>query len=204
MGFDLSKMLMGFAKSSFKAATKKERKPLRDEYDFREEYENEVDEWEAQVDSLNDIYNEWDYEQDPAPFRQRFEQEYAEIQEYLKTTVKTFLAEHSAGYRKSDINIIYKELVEQAKEIKADFMSEYPSMVSEYKEFLKEEEERRQEEEQEAAEWAAFNLEIEKLNAKYLTPEVVGRAMRIGRDSGALSKEEKVLIVLTILSTPSN
>ena len=156
MGFNLSKMLMGFAKSSFKAATKKERKPLGDEYDFREEYTNEVDEWEAQVDSLNDIYNEWDYEQDPAPFRQRFDQEYAEIQEYLKTTVKTFLAEHSDGYRKSDINIIYKELVEQAKEIKADFMSEYPSMVSEYKEFLKEEEERRQEEEQEAAEWAAF------------------------------------------------
>lgn len=50
-----------------------------------------------------------------------------------------------------------------------------------------------------AAEWAAFNLEIEKLNAKYLTPEVVGRAMRIGRDSGALSKEEKVLIVLADL-----
>lgn len=47
-----------------------------------------------------------------------------------------------------------------------------------------------------AAEWATFNLEIEKLNAKYLTPEVVGRAMRIGRDSGALSKEEKWQIVI--------
>lgn len=41
-----------------------------------------------------------------------------------------------------------------------------------------------------AEEWAAFNLEIEKLNAKYLAPEVVGKAMRVGRDSGNLSKDE--------------
>lgn len=46
-----------------------------------------------------------------------------------------------------------------------------------------------------AAEWAAFNLEIEKLNAKYLAPEVVGKAMRVGRDSGSLSKEQKEEIV---------
>ena len=50
-----------------------------------------------------------------------------------------------------------------------------------------------------AAEWAAFNLEIEKLNAKYLAPEVVGKAMRVGRDSGSLSKEQKVAIVLVDL-----
>lgn len=42
-----------------------------------------------------------------------------------------------------------------------------------------------------AAEWAAFNLEVEKLNAKYLAPEVVGRAMRVGKDSGELSQEQK-------------
>lgn len=46
-----------------------------------------------------------------------------------------------------------------------------------------------------AAEWAAFNLEIEKLNAKYLTPEIMGKAMRVGRDSGYMSKDEKVEII---------
>ena len=46
-----------------------------------------------------------------------------------------------------------------------------------------------------AAEWAAFNLEIEKLNAKYLAPEIMGKAMRVARDSGDLSKEQKKEIV---------
>ena len=159
MGFNLSKMLMGFAKSSIKSAMKEERRELGDDYDFREEYENEVNEWEAQVDSLNDVCDEWDCEQDPAPYRKRFEEEYNEVLEYLKTTVKPFLAEHSDGYRKSDINLIYKELVEQAKEIKTDFMNEYPSMVLEHKEFLEQEAE-------DAAEWAAFTQTVlEKLQA---------------------------------------
>lgn len=38
-----------------------------------------------------------------------------------------------------------------------------------------------------AAEWEAFNLEIEKLNEKYLAPEIKGKAMRVGRDSEELS-----------------
>ena len=50
-----------------------------------------------------------------------------------------------------------------------------------------------------AAEWAAFNLEIEKLNAKYLAPEVVGRAMLASKDSGTLSKKEEWQIVIADL-----
>lgn len=46
-----------------------------------------------------------------------------------------------------------------------------------------------------AAEWAAFNLEIEKLNAKYLTPEIMGKAMRVGMDSGDVTTKLKDRIV---------
>lgn len=46
-----------------------------------------------------------------------------------------------------------------------------------------------------AAEWEAFNLEVAKLNAKYLDPEIIGRAKRIGRDSGNMSRDEKVEII---------
>lgn len=45
-----------------------------------------------------------------------------------------------------------------------------------------------------AAEWEAFHVEVEKLNAKYLAPEVLSKAMRVGRDSGDMSRDEKVEI----------
>ena len=54
-----------------------------------------------------------------------------------------------------------------------------------------------------AAEWAAFNSEIEKLNAKYLTLEALGRAKRVAKDSGDVTKKHEEIVKADILGAVS-
>ena len=136
---------------------KKRSGPLGDDYDFREEFSDTVEKWEALVDELSDYEDEYDGTIAPKEYKKGFDEKYKATLEYLKNTVKPFLSEHSEGYRKSDLNIIYKDLVELANEHKQDFLENgYHRIIEDYKEFLEEQEE----EKRAAAEWAAFTQEV--------------------------------------------
>lgn len=107
--------------------------------DFREAYAITVESWEAEIDELNWICEDWDYEQAPAPYKEKFLKRYKEIENYLKNTVRPFLGKLSKGPYKSELKAVYKDLLEQAKENKAAFLGEeYPRMVADYKKYLAE------------------------------------------------------------------
>lgn len=150
-----------------KSQPKKRRGELGDDYDFREDFADTVDSWEAEVEDLACFADEWDGESDPKEHLERFKQQYKNTLDFLKNTVKPFLAENSDGYRKSSLNNIYKDLLEMANEHKQTFIDEeYPRLVDEYKDFLKEKAEEEAELLAEEAEWAAATKEVvEKLKA---------------------------------------
>lgn len=165
MDFGFDKLFKALINIAFDVPQKSKRRELGDDYDFREDYESEVEEWEDKVNEMNYICSDWTYEHDPVPFRKKFDEYYEEVITFLKDEVKPFLASHSKGYRKALLNNIYKELLEEAKENRKDFLeNEYPYMQEEYKDYLKElrmEEKERQKEEKARA--AMLKTIIKKL-----------------------------------------
>lgn len=130
--------------------------------DFRKAYASQVESWENEIDDLNWICEDWDYEQSPVPYKEKFLKRYKEIENYLKNTVKPFLCKLSEGPYKTSLSGIYKDLSEQAKENKAAFLGEeYPRMVADYKKYLAE----MREEEKEYA--AATKAVLKHLKACY-------------------------------------
>lgn len=167
MGFSVLNFISSCLKTAVNSGQKSKSRcgELGDDYDFREEFADDVESWEEEVEELSYFADEWDEESDPKEYLKKFNEKYNNTLDFLKNTVKPFLAEHSDGYRKSDLNYIYKDLLEKAKEYKQTFIKdEYPYIVEKYKEFLEEQRIEEEERQKEEAEWAAIKQEVvEKL-----------------------------------------